>query len=124
MFELCNGQLWIQASYAYVYHYAYRPHVRIVAAGGGYQMTVDGVSTSVGVRQVSLVARTCINGSFQGFSGNGTLFTLCNGQVWKQTSYEYEYHYAYRPNVLIFNGGGLKMKVEGTSKTISVTRIS
>lgn len=125
VFELCNGQVWVQASYAYVYHYAYRPHIRIVATGGGgYQMTIDGVPTSVGVRQVSVVAKTCISGSFQGFKGSGTLFTLCNGQVWKQTSYTYEYHYAYGPTVLIFSDGGLKMQVEGMSATVNVTRIN
>lgn len=121
VFELCNGQVWVQTSYSYVYHYAYRPDVRIVAAGGGYQMSVEGVTTSVSVRQVTVVARTCIDGSFQGFAGSGTLFPLCNGQVWKQTSYDYDYHYAYRPDVLIYSDGGFKMKVEGMSDSVSVT---
>jgi hypothetical protein len=43
IFELTNGQIWQQDSYAYTYHYAYRPKVLIYYVGGRYKMTVEGV---------------------------------------------------------------------------------
>lgn len=123
LFELCNGQLWVQSSYAYTYHYAYRPEVTIVRDGGGYQMFVEGISGSVSVEQITDFVRTCIDGDFEGWEGD-TVFSLCNGQVWQQVSYAYTYHYAYRPAVLIYRTDfGYKMKVEGVDKTITVTRL-
>jgi hypothetical protein len=47
-----------------------------------------------------------------------------NGQIWQQTEYHYEYHYAYMPKVLVYpSGGGYKMKVDGTSQAIGVQRL-
>jgi len=43
IFELTNGQIWQQDSYAYTYYYAYRPKVLIYYVGGRYKMTVEGV---------------------------------------------------------------------------------
>jgi hypothetical protein len=120
-FELCNGQVWIQASYDYLYHYAYRPDVTIVSIDEGYRMFVEGVADSVPVGRVTDFIRTCIDGEFEGWEGD-TVFALCNGQVWQQASYDYTYHYAYRPHVLVYRAGsGYRMKVEGVSKTIAVT---
>ena len=64
-----------------------------------------------------------INGAFNGWTGS-TLFNLTNGQVWRQSSYAYLYHYAYSPNVAIFAfGSGYKMSVEGVASWIDVVRI-
>lgn len=64
-----------------------------------------------------------IDGTFEGWSGE-TVFKLLNGQIWQQSSYAYTYHYAYRPEVLIYAGsGGCKMIVEGVSDSISVKRL-
>lgn len=69
------------------------------------------------------VIESQIDGTFQGWSGE-TVFKLTNGQIWQQSSYAYTYHYAYRPEVLIFpSGGGCKMKVEGVSDSILVKRL-
>ena len=123
VFELCNGQLWRQASYAYTYHYAYRPDVLIFDNGYEYRMKVEGVDEVLPVVKVTGFMKTCIDGTFEGWSGD-TVFTLCNGQVWQQTTYAYTYHYAYRPDVLIYwNGYQYKMKVEGVDQTIAVVRI-
>jgi hypothetical protein len=122
-FELCNGQVWIQASYAYLYHYAYRPAVTIVSTNQGYRFFVEGVSDSILVARVTDFIRTCIDGDFEGWEGE-TIFVLCNGQVWQQASYDYTYHYAYRPDVLIYQtGSGYRMKVEGVQKSIRVIRL-
>ena len=58
-------------------------------------------------------------------AGGGTIFELCNGQTWQQTGYAYHYHYAYRPDVLIYySGSGYQMKVEGVSDSVGVTQIN
>ena len=64
-----------------------------------------------------------ISGSFEGWKGE-TIFKLVNGEIWQQTEYYYEYHYAYSPRVLIIpSAGGYKAKVEGISKAVGVTRL-
>ena len=64
-----------------------------------------------------------ISGSFEGWKGE-TIFKLMNGEIWQQTEYWYEYHYAYSPKVLIIpSAGGYKAKVEGVSKAVGVTRL-
>ena len=69
------------------------------------------------------VIETCIDGTFEGWSGD-TVFVLCNGQIWQQSSYAYTYHYAYRPDVLIYRTGtGYRMQVEGVGTTIAVVRL-
>jgi hypothetical protein len=52
IFRLQNGQIWQQASYAYLYHYAYAPRVTIIPVGGGHEMIVDGVSQRVRVMRL------------------------------------------------------------------------
>ena len=64
-----------------------------------------------------------ISGAFEGWKGE-TIFKLMNGEIWQQTEYCYEYHYAYSPKVLIIpSAGGYKAKVEGVSKAVGVTRL-
>jgi hypothetical protein len=71
----------------------------------------------------SNVIESYISGDFEGWDGD-TIFQLDNGQIWKQTSYAYYYHYAYRPRVLIYQGDGCyKMKVENVDQTICVERL-
>jgi hypothetical protein len=66
---------------------------------------------------------TQVDGEFNGWEGE-TIVKLLNGQIWQQTEYHYEYHYAYMPKVLVYSaGGGYKMKVEGLSKAIGVQRL-
>ena len=94
---------------------------------------VEGVSQTIRVRQISILAPTAncsstiesqIDGTFEGWDGE-TIFKLTNGQIWQQTEYHYTYHYAYRPRVTIFNSsGGCKLMVEGVSQTIRVRQLS
>jgi hypothetical protein len=66
---------------------------------------------------------TSIDGEFEGWSGD-TVFKLMNGQIWKQSSYNYTYSYKYSPKVLIYKSGGLcKFKVDGVDGEISVDRL-
>jgi hypothetical protein len=64
-----------------------------------------------------------IDGAFEGWEGE-TVVKLTNGQIWIQTDGYYEYDYAYMPDVIVYNtGSGWKMKVEGISESVSVTRL-
>jgi hypothetical protein len=58
---------------------------------------------------------------FNGWSGN-TLFELQNGQIWKQDEYQYWYHYAYRPVVIIKRDNGT-YKMFYKNKSIKVRRM-
>jgi hypothetical protein len=64
-----------------------------------------------------------VDGDFEGWEGE-TIVKLTNGQIWQQTEYHYEYHYAFMPKVLIFkSGSGYKMKVDGVDKPVGVNRL-
>lgn len=52
IFRLSNGQVWQQASYAYTYHYAYRPKALIFADGSTYRLKVDGVDSTILVKRL------------------------------------------------------------------------
>ena len=52
IFKLDNGQIWQQASYAYTYHYAYRPKVVIYRTTGGWNMKVEGVDDTIYVKRL------------------------------------------------------------------------
>jgi len=48
-----------------------------------------------------VISQSRIDGEFEGFN-DSNLFPLVNGQYWKQSRYQYWYHYAYRPRVTIY----------------------
>lgn len=76
-----------------------------------------------GEADVGSVIETQIAGDFSGWDGE-TIFKLANGQIWQQTQYAYTYHYAYRPNVIIFpSRSGYQMQVEGVDTKIGVARL-
>jgi hypothetical protein len=123
LFKLANGQYWLQAEYKYKYRYMYRPAVVITQSGSGFQMSVEGMDDSVGVRRANAV-ESYIKGTFNGWAGD-TVFELDNGQVWKQAAYAYWYHYAYHPQVLIYESGGGDMLclADDPSNSIAVRRV-
>nr|WP_298659487.1 hypothetical protein [uncultured Flavobacterium sp.] len=66
---------------------------------------------------------TQIEGDFEGWDGE-TIFQMTNGMIWQQSSYDYRYHYAYRPDVLIYSKSGTYyMRVEDVNDEIEVVRI-
>jgi hypothetical protein len=72
---------------------------------------------------VEPVIKSQIDGDFEGWEGE-TIFKLMNGQIWQQASYDYTYHYAYMPEVEIYETtNGYIMKVENLDETIEVVRI-
>lgn len=66
------------------------------------------------------VLRTQIEGDFEGWDGD-TVFELANGNILKQLQYSYTYHYAYRPDAVVFEQNGLLfLLVDGVDETIGV----
>jgi hypothetical protein len=135
VYKTVNGSMWVQTSYQYEYKYAYMPDVIIVGTGSTYKMSVDGTRNSVNVALLSptrfdpqnsvykLVSNTRVSGQFDGLEYNNQ-YELMDGSVWRQTSFDTQYKYKYMPNAIVYyNGISYKMKIEGTNKTISVTRL-
>lgn len=111
--RLTDGSYWQQSSYRYEYRYAYRPSVEL----DGGRMIVEGMTAAVPVRRISASTST-IDGEWRGWDGE-TKLQLIDGSKWRQAEYHYEYRYAYRPSVIVFDG---KMLVDGMSKPIRVSR--
>ena len=69
------------------------------------------------------VVESKTDGEFNGWSGD-TVVKLENGQIWEQSEYYYEYHYAFKPQVLIYSSSsGFKMKVDGVDKAVGVKQL-
>jgi len=121
LFKLVDGTYWIQDQFKYWYHYAFMPKVNILKKGTRFFLHIQGYNQIVPVRQLYDVIEAQIDGEFNGWEGE-TEYKLTNGQVWKQSTYNYEYTYAYMPDVVIYTAnGGHRMQVEGT--TADVRRI-
>ncbi len=52
IFRLTNGQIWQQSSFAFHFHFAFRPRVWIYPVTGGYRMQVEGDTETVAVRRL------------------------------------------------------------------------
>ena len=76
------------------------------------------------MQRITNYLRSCIESDFNGWDG-GTIFELCNGQVWQQQSFRIKVSFKIRPSVLIYEDvfGAFRMKVEGIADTISVVRL-
>jgi hypothetical protein len=150
IFVLADGSVW-QVKYEYEYLYEYSPLVTICPGRGklivaGKELSITSISPaqhqpakatpSDGEQQANKTApksppsgpagdviESQIDGEFQGWEGE-TIVRLTNGQIWQQTEYHYNYHYAYDPRVVVYrSGGGYKMNVEGTDQAVGVARL-
>lgn len=80
-------------------------------------------SRRTGVSYIGSALETRIDGTFKGWDGD-TIFKMRDGSIWQQVSYDYTYHYAYAPDVLIYSKNGSNyMSVEGVDDEIRVIRI-
>lgn len=112
LFKMNNGTFWLQARYRYWYHYAYRPAVTITEENGTYYLSV--ANEKIEIIQLYDVIESKIDGSFRGWDGE-SIYKLRNGQTWVQSTYKYEYKYAYSPVATIYKGSsGNIMQVAGT----------
>jgi hypothetical protein len=102
------------------------PVVLAESSVGGFSPPQSHSATDVGSStptSSATVIESQIDGDFEGWEGE-TIVRLSNGQIWKQTEYHYEYHYAFMPKVMVYkSGAGHKMKVEGTETAVGVTRL-
>jgi len=127
VFRLQDGTIW-QVQYEYEYMYEYYPTVVICPARGmliikGKRLDVRQLGGSTSPAGGGEVVETRIDGEFTGWDGE-TVFRLANGQIWQQASYDYEYHYAYSPEVIIVRTNGrYMMQVEGVDDPIRVIRL-
>ena len=120
LFKMKNGTYWIQAQYKYWYHYAYCPDATVTKENGRYILTV--AEHSIPVRKVTDVIESRIEGEFKGWDGK-TSYKLLNGQVWQQSTYKYEYKYAYMPEAVVYEAtGGYKMRTAGTTADVRLVR--
>jgi hypothetical protein len=87
-----------------------------------YQLGVERAQLAASAATPS-VTEARVEGAFEGWAGE-TIVKLMNGQIWQQTEYHYEYHYAFMPEVVIYkSGSGYKMSVKGVSKAVGVKRL-
>tara|TARA_B110000240_G_scaffold151067_1_gene167373 strand:+ start:68 stop:568 length:501 start_codon:yes stop_codon:yes gene_type:complete len=99
------------------------PDVKIFRSGNTYKLVIEDFDEPVICKKINNVIETQIDGDFEGWEGE-TIFKMMNGQIWQQSSYDYTYHYAYSPEVLIyeFNGSWI-MRVEDVDETIEVIQL-
>jgi hypothetical protein len=99
------------------------PSVKIFESETDYRLEIQGFEESVICKKLKDVIETQIEGEFKGWEGE-TKFKMLNGQIWQQSSYAYLYHYAYSPNVLIYQFKGVWiMRVEEVDQTIEVKNL-
>jgi hypothetical protein len=103
--------------------YAYQPSVRLHSRSGRLFLEVPGMGNPIEVVTVSVVEDGTIVSDFNGYSGDSE-FQFENGNVWKQSEYKYNYHYAYRPNAIVVDGvNGLQVHIEGMEEPVAVRRV-
>ncbi|GAA4017432.1 hypothetical protein GCM10022408_33750 [Hymenobacter fastidiosus] len=99
------------------------PEVKIYQNGSDYKLVIEDFDEPVICKKLKNVIETQISGEFKGWEGE-TIFKMMNGQIWQQSSYAYTYHYAYSPNVLIYEFKGTwTMKVEDVDEAIQVSKL-
>ena len=100
------------------------PEVKILKSGSDYKLIIEDFDEPVICKKIKNVVETQIDGEFEGWEGEN-IFKMMNGQIWQQSTYAYMYHYAYSPEVLIYEyKGSWVMKVEDVDETIEVTKIN
>ncbi len=131
VFKLGNGQIWEQTGYDIHYYNAFSPEVIIYSDTFDYKMFVKGANRIVTVKPLTSIASTpaietyinsLVTSDFKGFE-SGAIFVLNNGSsgTWEQTSYDYQYHYAYRPQAIVFGSpSGYKMLIPSMSAYVTV----
>ena len=135
IFKLSDDSIW-EVKYEYEYLYEYYPDVVICPSQN--QLAINGKTLNVqkvratktedsedseSEERAPTLIESRIEGDFEGWEGD-TIVKLINGQIWQQTEYYYHYHYAFRPQAIVYrSGSGFKMKVEGIEKSVGVSQI-
>jgi hypothetical protein len=104
--------------------YTLNPKVKIFQNGSIYKLVIEDFEEPVICKKIEQLIETQIKEEFNGWEGE-TIFKMDNGQIWKQFTYAYKYHYSYKPSVLIYEyNGSWILKVDGVDETIQVTQIN
>ncbi len=99
------------------------PEVKIFSSRNNYKLIIEDFDEPIICKKIKNVIETRIDGEFEGWEGE-TIFKMINGQIWQQSSYDYKYHYAYNPEVLIYEfEGSWIMRVEDVDEIIEVTQL-
>lgn len=104
LFHLRDGTFWVQARYAYWYHYAYQPEVVLMEESGVYYLGLPGFDQRVEVRQTGAI-ETHIDGAFNGWEGM-SIYHLGNGQAWQQAHYKHHHVHAFNPGAVLYEADG------------------
>ena len=126
--KLADGSIW-EIQYQYEYMYEYYPTVTACPSRGllildkkrlrAKQIAGNAGSSSTG----GSVIESYIENEFTGLE-MGKIFRLSNGQIWEQTEAWIWIWIWVRPQVMIYNQGGLyKMKVENIEHPVYVRRL-
>lgn len=100
------------------------PDVKIFRSGSDYKLIIEDFDDPVICKKIKNVIETQIDGDFEGWEGE-SIFKMMNGQIWQQSSYAYSYHYAYSPEVWIYEfQGSWVMRVEDVDETIEVIQVN
>jgi hypothetical protein len=132
IFKLSDGSLW-EVKYEYEYLYEYYPKVVICPSQEKLaikdkllnikkvgETQPEKPKTETQKLPTQQVIESQLDGDFNGWEGE-TFVKLTNGQIWKQSEYYYQYHYAFMPKVIIYRSNdGFKMKVDGIEKSVGV----
>ena len=91
IFELSNGQVWMQTQYKYTYFYKYKPQIAIYSYNGKYYIMIDGINDMVEVQQITQYKKAKLEKAITNM-GNSTnsasinnIYFLNDGTVWKQS---------------------------------------
>ncbi len=136
IFKLADNSIW-EVKYEYEYLYEYYPSVIVCPSKGklgikGKMLNIQkikagkSISSNTKTQKAHLpeIIESQIDGEFEGWEGE-TIVKLTNGEIWQQSEYFYNYHYAFMPKVLIFlSNGGYKMKVDGVEKSVGVSKLN
>ncbi len=91
IFELSNGQVWIQTQYKYTYFYKYKPQIVIYSYNGKYYIMIDGINDMVEVQQITQYKKSKLEkaitnmGNLTNSASINNIYFLKDGTVWKQS---------------------------------------
>ncbi len=123
VFKTIGGQYYIVNDFSLQIIVTVVPDVTILKKDTDYKLIIDDFDEPVICKKLTEIIETQIDGEFEGWEGE-TIFKMFNGQTWQQISAEYYYHYAYMPQVLIYEyGKAWHMKVEAVDETIQVIQL-
>ena len=116
LYIMDDGSCWIQDDFNYSPDYEYRPDVIILEIEDRYVMFVGDESAEV--IPANIVTISEIDGEFNGWE-EGVIYRLCNGEIWRQIGFEYEFDYAFEPLAVVCEvDGDYIMYVEGKKAVV------